>query len=183
MQNMVANILKESLACEYLYSFVGTAILCLPYLHYACSTAQNYTWMVKVFFLCQAALERERIFFFLWEDCRGAPSWKKKKEGKHFKYMAVHLPQPRKKMSNPKSSHMLILKETWRYGMFALFYNQPKAVWKVASCSTRILWFLVRSAYITNGNYGAMDPFTGWKKKKKKTRSSLPKITRVLSAQ
>lgn len=101
MQNMVANILKESLACEYLYSFIATAILCLPYLHYACSTAQNYTWTVKVFFLCQAALKRERIFFFLWEDCRGAPSWKKK-GGKTFQVHDSTSAPPKEKNEQPQ---------------------------------------------------------------------------------
>jgi len=64
------------------------------------------------------------------------------------------------KEKNQKPRNVLILKVTQKYGTFALFYYQPKAV----SCSTRILWFLVHSVNITNGNYGAIDSFTDWKK-------------------
>ena len=75
---------------------------------------------------------------------------------------------------------MLILKETWKYGTFAQSYYQSKAAWKMSSCSTKVLWALVHSVYITNGNYSY--GFIPWLENKTR-RSSIPKIKHVLSAE
>lgn len=136
-------LLLQVLFCAFLIYITPTALLKI-----------TPEWLSFIFPLPSSTWERYLRSSSFCRKIAEELLLEKKKWGKTLQLYNSNLSQLRKKMSNPKSRHVFILKETRKYGTFVLFYYQSKAVWKAASCSTKILRFLVHSMYVTNGNYG-----------------------------